>query len=308
MFLGKGGFDCVKIPLLFLGLFLTLSAISQAGPARGGFSGRGFHNGFGGRGLNPVAVHSGGFNRGGFQGRFVAGRGRTAFRMGNTIHRDFADRRFSFRNRPVVVQQFGWPLYWYPWYSYDDPLAYSYLEPDSQSDYQYWDNSAAYVRPESTNNTASQTPVVVVINTGNSRPTDPRGDGGYVDNGYISTSGLGQQRVVVRDPNEHPAADPITPGDPVDPQPTPVSRQNTQSVVQTGTGVFGKYVVVSWLKDRGKDVISVKNVETNDVQRITSQPNIDHFRLVEVHPNPDLRQFEAIISNGSDQGPVRFQF
>ena len=108
--------------------------------------------------------------------------------------------------------------------------------------------------------------------------------------------------------NQHTDPDPITPGDPVIPQATPVPSQNTKTSVQTGTGPFSKFVVVSYLQDRGKDVISVKNIETNDVQRITSQPNIDHFRIVEIHPNADQRQFEAIISNGSEQGPVRFQF
>ena len=260
-----------------------LSAISQAGPARGGFSGRGFHAGF-----------AAGVRGGGFRGRFIAR-----------------------RNRPIFSQQYALPLYWYP---YPDPLSYSYLEPDPP-DYQYWDNSSAYVQPspayvrsESTNRAVPQSPVVIVINNGNSRPTDsgapidPKENGGYVNNGYISTSAPGQRRTVVQDPNEHTAPDPTTPNDPVIPRATPVPPQNIQTSVRPGAGVFGKFVVVGWLQDGGKDVISVKNIETNDVQRITSQPNIDHFRLVEVHPNRDLRQFEAIISNGSDQGPVRFQF
>ena len=279
----------MKIPLLLLGLSFTLSAISEAGPARGGFHGGGFHSGFAGRGL---------VNRGGFQGRFVPGNG---------IRRDFADRRFFGRNR--FVQQFGWPLYWYPWYLYDDSLNYSYLEPDPQPDYQYWDNSSAYQQEQPTNQAVPQKPVVLVINTGNPRSTDssgptdlrgvmgPGGDGRYVGNGYNYNAGFGQQRVVGQDPNS-----------PVVPQATPVPQPNTKTSMQTGTGPFGKFVIVSYLNDRGKDVIAIKNIETNDVQRITSQPNIDHFRIVEIHPNPDLRQFEAIISNGSDQGPVRFQF
>lgn len=286
----------MKIPLLFLGLFLTLSAVSQAGPARGGFSGRSFHGGFVARGLGPAGVHGGRFNRAGFQGRF--------FR----------------RNRGVFVQQFGWPGYWYPYTAYSDPLAYSYLEPNSDPDYQYWDNSPASVRPEAANRAVPQTPVIVVINTGNQRPRgiDPRGDAdprvdanprdddGYVDNGYNFTRAAGQQRMVVQDPNQHPDIGSITPVDPVTPQPTP--GQNTQTPAPTGTGPFSKFVIVSWLQDQGKDVISIKNIETNRVQRITSRPNIDHFRIVEIHPNADLKQFEAIISNGSDQGPVRFQF
>jgi hypothetical protein len=242
--------------------------------------------------MNSAGFRGGGFNRG-FRGRFVAR-----------------------RNRPVFFQQFGWPGYWYP---YADPLSYSYLEPDSQPDYQYWDNSSAYgqqspayVQQESTNRAVPQNPVVIVINAANSRPADsgapidPRGNGGYANYGYVPTGVSGPQRVVAQDPNQPTAPDPITPGDPVTPQATPAPQKNTQSSVRTGP--FGKFVVVSYLQDRGKDVVSVKNIETNDVQRITSQPNIDHLRLVEVHPNPDLRQFEAIISNGSDQGAVRFQF
>ncbi|MBV8277560.1 MAG: hypothetical protein JO170_20175 [Verrucomicrobia bacterium] len=282
----------MKISLFFLGLFLTVSATSHAGPERGGSGGRSFHPGFVARGLNRAVVQSGRFNGGGFRGRF-----------------------FARRNRPVVFQQFGWPVYWYPWYPYGDSLDYSYLEPDSP-DYQYWDSSSTQVRPEPTNRAVPQNPVIVVINAGNSRSTDsnspmnPRGlmDRVYVDNGYISTNAGGQQRMFVQDPNEHIATGSVTPGDPVVPQATAVPQQNSKTPVQTGTGVFAKFVIVGWLKDGEKDVISVKNIETNQVQRITYQPNIDHFRIVEIHPNPDLRQFEAIISNGTDQGAVRFQF
>ena len=71
--------------------------------------------------------------------------------------------------------------------------------------------------------------------------------------------------------------------------------------------VLDKLVLVSWLDDAGKIVIFVQNTETNDVQRITSEPNKDNFRLVEVHPNADPKLFEAVISNGSEKGPVRFQ-
>ncbi|HYZ72948.1 MAG TPA: hypothetical protein VE641_07695 [Chthoniobacterales bacterium] len=305
----------MKIRLLFLLLFLSVAGVSQAGGVRGGaggvrggFGGHGFHAGFGARGLNSAGFRGGGFNRGGFnRDRFDRDR----------FNRDgFRGRFVARRNRPIFFQQFGWPVYWYPWYTYDD-LNYSDLQPDPP-DYQYWDNSAslqqspAYVRQESTNPAVPQNPVVIVINAANSRPTDsggptdPRGNVGYANYGYVPTGVSGPQRTVGQDPNERTGPDPVTPGDPVTPQATPVPLKNTQSPVRTGP--FGKYVVVSYLQDRGKDVVSVKNVETNDVQRITSQPNIDHLRLVEVHPNPDLRQFEAIISNGSDQGAVRFQF
>ena len=71
--------------------------------------------------------------------------------------------------------------------------------------------------------------------------------------------------------------------------------------------VLDKLVLVSWLDDAGKIVIFVQNTETNDVQKVTSEPNKDHFRIVEIHPNADPKLFEAVISNGSEKGPVKFR-
>jgi hypothetical protein len=114
----------------------------------------------------------------------------------------------------------------------------------------------------------------------------------------------------VQDPNEKTGSriDPMTSATPAVPQATPATPQTTQTTLQPEPGVFGNLVLVSWLSDDGKDVIFVKNIETNDVQRITSQPNIDNFRIVEIHPNADPKQFEAIISNGIEQGAIRFRF
>jgi len=287
----------VKMPLVIVGVFLTLSTASQAAPHGGGFSGRGFHAGFVPRGA------------GGFRGGFFARNADPAFRMGQGIRRGFANRHFFGRNNRTFFGQVAWPVYWYP--PYYDPLAYSYLEPDY--DYQYWDNSAPPVQPESFRSDADHSPTVVVINTGNSRPIDSGSNAGYVERGYISTSAGAQQRIVAQDPSEKTGSrtDPMTLAAPAFPQPTPAVPQATPaqpSQVAPDAGVFGKLVVVSWLDEGGKDVIFVKNIETNDVQRVTSQPNIDNLRIVEIHPNADPRQFEAVISNGSEQGPVRFRF
>ena len=164
------------------------------------------------------------------------------------------------------------------------------------------------MQPASFRGAGDHGPIVVVINTGNSRPMDS--NAGYADSGYISTSAVGQQRIVVQDPNEKAGSliDPITLATPAIPQATPAAAQPTQITLQTEAGVFGKLVLVSWLDDGGKDVIFVKNIETNDVQRITSKPNIDNLRIVEIHPNADPKQFEAIISNGIEQGAIRFRF
>ena len=295
----------MKIPSFIVGVFLTLSATSQAGPHGGGFSSGGFHGGFVARSAGRTASHGDGFGGRGFHGGFVARGVGPAFRMGHGIHRDFADRGSFCHDRVIFLQQFAWPVYWYPYY---DPLAYSYLEPDS--DYQYWDNSAASVQPQSYRRAVDHRPIVVVINTGNARPMDSSSNAGYVDSGYISTSAVGQQKIVAQDPNEEAGSrtDPMTPATPAVPQATPAVAQTTQTTLQMEAGVSGKLVLVSWLYDDGKDVIFVKNIETNDVQRITSQPNIDNFRIVEMRPNADPKQFEAIISNGIQQRAVRFRF
>jgi hypothetical protein len=292
----KGG--ALKISLLIAALFLTISATSQAG-VRGG----GFHGGSIGRGARPVAIR-GGFNAGGFRGGFVGRRAGAPFRTGQGVRRGFGGRRFFSGNPVVFYQPYGWPGYWDP---YDDPLAYSYLDPDSGSDYQYWDNSTPSAQPESPNRTVDQRPMVIVINNpGNSRPIQPSSNPGYVNSSYIRHDAVEQPGVDAQDPNGR-TDPPMPPATPVVPAATPAA-QDPQASLQPGPGVFGKFVVVGWLQDGEKTVVSVKNIETNDVQRITSQPNIDHLRLVEVHPNADLRQFEAIISNGSEQGPVRFHF
>src|SRR5258708_13556654 len=111
------------------------------GHAFGGFTGRGFSPGFSG----PR-----GFSTGRFCGRGGPGR--------------FGDR--GFRGQRVFFQQFAWPVNWYPFYPYDS----SYLDYGPDNDYQYGDNSAASVQPESFRPAVDHGPVVVSINTGNTRP------------------------------------------------------------------------------------------------------------------------------------------
>jgi hypothetical protein len=279
--------------LLFISsAFLTLSGASQAAPPGGGFHGGSFHGGFVAHTAHPA---------------FGLGHG---IRRNFAFHRDFAfdqNRRFFHRDHRLFLQQFAWPVYWYPYY---DPLAYSYLDYGPDNDYQYWDNSTAPVQPESFNRSTGNSPIVIVINTGNSRPTDSSSNIGYVNSGYSLTDAAWQQRMAVQDPNDKigPQADPRTFVPPAVPQPTQTAAKGTQTRPQAHAGTFGNLVLVSWLQNAGKDVIYVQNTETNDVQKITSEPNLDNFRIVELHPNADPKLFEAVISNGSQQGPVRFRF
>ena len=272
--------------------FLTLAARSHAGSLGAGFHGGGFRGG--------LVAHSGGagFRMGpgfrrdfGFRSDFALGRNRLLFHRG---HRFFS-------------QQFVWPAYWYPYYY---PYDYSYLDYGPDYDYQYWDNSAAPVQPESSRPAADRSPIYIIVNTANSAPMNSTPNTGYISGGYSSTDPGGRQRIVSQEPIEKIGArpDPATLTPVAVPQPAEAAARSTQTAPQAQSGTFGNLVLLSWLENDGKDVIYVRNTETNDVQKITSEPNNDNFRIVEVHPNADPKQFEAIISNGNQQGPVRFRF
>jgi hypothetical protein len=288
--------------LLFTGILVTMPAAAFA-HGGGGQGGRGGEHAFvGGGGHGFGSGHAfGGFTRRGFSPGFGRTRG---FSTGRGDHGRFGDR--GFRDHRVFFQQFAWPVYWYPYYPYD----YSYLDDGPDNDYQYGDNSAPSVQPESFRPALDHGPVVVSINAGNSRPMDSWAHSEYINNGYSSSDAAGQPRIATQDPNEKigPRADPRTFVPPAVPQPTPTAAKGAQTRPQTQVGAFGNLVLVSWLEDAGKDVIYVQNTETNDVQKITSKPNLDNFRIVELHPNADPKLSEAVISNGVQQGPVRFRF
>jgi len=71
---------------------------------------------------------------------------------------------------------------------------------------------------------------------------------------------------------------------------------------------FDKLFLTSWLKDGPRDVIFIQNLETNEVQKITAEANQDNLRLIALHLNPNPQFVEALISDGKEQGPVRFRF
>jgi hypothetical protein len=265
-----------------------LAMIPAAAFAQGG-GGHAF-GGFTGHGLNPR-----------FSGTRVFSAGRS---YGREDHGRFGDR--GFRDHRVFLQRFAWPAYGSPYYPYDN----SYLGDGPDNDYQDGDNSAPSVQPESSTPAVDHGPVVVIPNAGNSRPMDSRASTEYIHNGYGSRDAAGQPGIVMQDSNEKigPRADPRTFVLPAVPQPSQTPANGAQTRPQTPVGVFGKLVLVSWLVDGGKDVIYVQNTETNEVQKITSRPNLDNFRIVELHPNADPKLSEAVISNGVQQGPVRFRF
>ena len=82
----------------------------------------------------------------------------------------------------------------------------------------------------------------------------------------------------------------------------------THTAPQVQRSAFDKLFLTSWLKDDRTEAIFIQNLETNEVQRITVEPNKDHLRLIALHLNPNPQLVEALISNGKEQGAVKFRF
>lgn len=78
------------------------------------------------------------------------------------------------------------------------------------------------------------------------------------------------------------------------------------SQVQSST--FEKLYLASWLIEGGKEVISVENSETKELQRIAAEPNQNNMRLIELHLNLNPRFVDAVISDGNEQGTVKFRY
>lgn len=285
----------MKMPLFIPGClasaFLTLSAISDAAPLGDGPRGHGFRGGF--------AAHRAG-------ALFTASRGIRPNPASRSNFQLNQDRRFFHRDHQVFFQPSIWPTYWYP---YGDLNDYCYLDSEPDETYQYLDSSTAPAQVESSRPVTDRQPIVVIVKAGNTGTPDSSQNLGYVANGYGSAASAGQRNVVGQDQSERvgPIADPSTAVPQAVPQTNPAAK-GPPTKPQAESGPFGNFVLVSWLEEAGKDVIYVQNTETHDVEKITSEPNLDNLRIVQLRRNADPKLFEAVISNGTQQGPVRFRF
>ena len=70
---------------------------------------------------------------------------------------------------------------------------------------------------------------------------------------------------------------------------------------------FEKLFLTSWLIDGSNQIIFVQDSETNELQRVTRERGQNNLRLVELAPNPDPHFVAAIISDGKEQGIVKFR-
>ena len=73
---------------------------------------------------------------------------------------------------------------------------------------------------------------------------------------------------------------------------------------------FSKLILVNWLHDKGKDIVFVEDTETNEVKKVTKDDgdNSDRLRLIEVVPNKNPGLIIAKLTNGKEEGIVKFKF
>lgn len=76
---------------------------------------------------------------------------------------------------------------------------------------------------------------------------------------------------------------------------------------QVRSSVFDNLFLTSWLIDAGKVVICVQNSESNEVQTVTAESNQNNLRLLGMRLNANPELVEAIISDGKEQGTVKFR-
>ena len=73
---------------------------------------------------------------------------------------------------------------------------------------------------------------------------------------------------------------------------------------------FSKLILVNWLHDKGKDIVFVEDTETNEVKKVTKEEgaNSDRLRLIEVLPNKNPSLIIAKLTDGNEEGIVKFKF
>jgi hypothetical protein len=262
----------MKTPWFVAGLLVTGLSMLWEG-ARAGPLGGGFRGGFGGG-----------------QSRAFAGRGLRFPGSG----------RFFRHHRYGVVPVLGYDAFGWPWvYPPTDGYLPGY-------DYPGADYGAADVGPTSPALPAvvqsqpvqgGSNPVYIVINTGSALPAPSTGGVPGTAEGYRPATSVPQQTSRLPDPNDAPAAP--TPDRPA-PAPSPSPRRGAPA------GIFDNLALVSWFNENGKDTILVEDTETKDVRQITSEPDKDNLRVVQVRPNLNPNLSEVVISNGTDQRAIRF--
>jgi hypothetical protein len=67
-----------------------------------------------------------------------------------------------------------------------------------------------------------------------------------------------------------------------------------------------KLVLTSWLNQGNKEVVFVKNTETQESEKVTTEPNANQVRIVSIRGDLDPKKVQVVLSNGKEEGTVKF--
>jgi hypothetical protein len=81
----------------------------------------------------------------------------------------------------------------------------------------------------------------------------------------------------------------------------------TPATPQSQRPAFDNLFLTSWLIDGSNEVIFVQDSETNEVQWVTHERGQNNLCLVKLYPSPDPHLVAAVISDGKEQGAVKFR-
>jgi len=76
---------------------------------------------------------------------------------------------------------------------------------------------------------------------------------------------------------------------------------------QAHTTPFDKIILLSWLEDGPATIVFVENTDTKEVHKITANADANNIRLIALHKHVDPAKAEALLSDGKEQGLVRFR-
>ncbi|MBW0000454.1 MAG: hypothetical protein JO015_15250 [Verrucomicrobia bacterium] len=141
----------------------------------------------------------------------------------------------------------------------------------------------------------SPNPVYIIINPPGAAPAAPPDGGPGTTAAYRAGGSIPDQ--TGRSPEVQAPAVPV----PDHPAPLPSPTPGPPA------GIFDNLALVSWSNANGKDTVLLENTETKAVRQITSEPDRDNLRVVEVRPSVNPNLSEVVISNGTDQRAIRFR-
>jgi hypothetical protein len=83
----------------------------------------------------------------------------------------------------------------------------------------------------------------------------------------------------------------------------------TSAAAQAAPSAFSKLVLLSWLQAKDKDIVFVQDTDTNEVKKVTKDRSDkpDGLRLISVTANKNPSLIEATLSNGKEEGIVKFR-